>query len=331
MPSRRARAAALPLLLALGACDISVPEPTVVVPGLSTVAREYVDEVLRVMRTNALRHDAIDWAALRAQAVATAPVAQTLEETHPIITAALFGLGDGHSTYRASSGRLLAFNVRRCAAAAATPPADLPADVGYVRVVSFTGGLAPSIAYATALHAAIAAADRDALAGWVVDLRGNGGGNMWPMIAGIGPILGDDAVVGHFVGADGATSSWGYRGGASVFGSATQVPVERPYTLRRPRPRVAVLTDGAVASSGEAVAIAFRRRADTRSFGAATCGLSTANAPFLLSDGGVLNLTVSVMADRARTPYGDRVTPDEAVADPEDAVRRAVAWLRQPL
>ena len=74
-------------------------------------------------------------------------------------------------------------------------------------------------------------------------------------------------------------------------------------------PAVAVLVDNGVASSGEATFIAFRRRANTRSFGVATCGLSTANRGFVLSDGALLTLTVSVMADRARRCMGIASTP----------------------
>jgi C-terminal processing protease CtpA/Prc len=99
--------------------------------------------------------------------------------------------------------------------------------------------------------------------------------------------------------------------------------VPGPYRLRRERPRVAVLVDNGVASSGEATFIAFRQRADTRSFGVATCGLSTANSGFSMSDGALLNLTVSVMADRTKTRYGDQVAPDEIIADAAQVVARA--------
>jgi hypothetical protein len=92
---------------------------------------------------------------------------------------------------------------------------------------------------------------------------------------------------------------------------------------------VAVLSDNGIASSGEATLIAFRQRPNTRSFGAPTCGLSTANRGFPLIDGALLNLTVSIMADRTRTPYGDSVVPDEVIVDPAEAVRRAVEWLQQ--
>lgn len=70
-------------------------------------------------------------------------------------------------------------------------------------------------------------------------------------------------------------------------------------------PRVAVLT----AISGEAVAIAFRGRADTRSFGTPTCGLSTSNHTDRLSDGGNLYLTASVMADRSFPMRSSMILP----------------------
>ena len=83
-----------------------------------------------------------------------------------------------------------------------------------------------------------------------------------------------------------------------------------------------------IASSGEATLIAFRLRPDTRSFGEATCGLSTANATYPLSDGATLTLTTSVMADRAKNRFGDRIPPDEVFSDQTQAIQRAITWLQ---
>jgi hypothetical protein len=55
--------------------------------------------------------------------------------------------------------------------------------------------------------------------------------------------------------------------------------------------------------------------------------LSTANAPFTLSDGAVLNLTTSVMADRTKARYGDVVPPDELITNRDEVIARAIAWL----
>ena len=106
-----------------------------------------------------------------------------------------------------------------------------------------------------------------------------------------------------------------------------------------PNARVAVLTDIGVASSGEAIAIAFRGRPNTRSFGTPTCGLSTAVEQFPLTRAGEIlpfsqsariAVVTDVMADRTMKKYGGVIEPDELVSDPIEVVPRAVAWLRRP-
>jgi hypothetical protein len=79
----------------------------------------------------------------------------------------------------------------------------------------------------------------------------------------------------------------------------------------RGHPPVAVLVGPATASSGEALAIAFRGRPSTRLFGATTRGLTTSNRVFPLSDGSLLNLSTAAFADRTGTSYPNGVTPDE--------------------
>jgi C-terminal processing protease CtpA/Prc len=163
--------------------------------------------------------------------------------------------------------------------------------------------------------------------GWVVDLRPNTGGNMWPMLAGLKPFLGT-AGLGTFESPTGSSPPW-------IAGQA--VGVEPPSTLAVLESSwVAVLTGPRTASSGEAVAIAFRGRPRTRSFGLPTAGLSTANATFPLPDGAMILLTTAVDADRTGKRYGDKVDPDERVeaattptptSDP--ALAAAVQWLRQ--
>ena len=324
---------ALILAAALAACGRDAATPTQPSPAppptISATARQYLEQVLNVMQNNSINRLTIDWASVRAEVNAAAGTAQTIDETFPAIRVAIARLGDGHSSYRSASGTTTIFvATRSCTGTGgAARPASLPDTIGYVSVGFFGGTPAEAVVFANNIQNVIRAADRDDLAGWIVDLRGNGGGNMWPMIAGVGPVLGDD-VLGFFISPTGATSQWELRDGASISGTFVAHRVDNPYRVRRQRPRVAVLTDGGVASSGEATVVAFRQRPDTRSFGLPTCGLSTANSGFTLSDGAVLNLTVSVMADRTRVPYGDRIQPDEVVADRNELVTRAVAGLQ---
>jgi C-terminal processing protease CtpA/Prc len=133
--------------------------------------------------------------------------------------------------------------------------------------------------------------------------------------------------VGAFIDPNDVVTLWAYAGGASLLGGTARVQVPSPYQLRRPDPRVAVLVDCRVASSGEATAISFVGRRNTRFFGTPTRGLSTSNAGFLLSDGATLALTTSYMADRNLVKYGRPVMPDEIISSPEQVTERAIEWL----
>jgi carboxyl-terminal processing protease len=319
----------LPLALSvLAACGGSAPLlPTAPSFTGPEAARSYLNELVDIMQANSYKRQQIDWAALRASVLDAGSGATTIAATSPGILRALTLLADGHSRYVSVTGATIGFGTKTCRPSGAGQPA-LPADIGYVKVTGFSGTGAAITAFADSIQAQIRAADRDDLAGWIVDLRGNGGGNMWPMIAGLGPLLGD-GIVGNFIYPDGLTIKWSIIGSTSRVGSSFAAGTSSSYTMRRPSPRVAVLVDNAVASSGEATMIAFRGRENTRSFGVATCGLTSSVATYQMSDSASLLLADSLMADRNRVAFGDQLQPDEVVEDVVSAVvSRAIAWLR---
>lgn len=256
------------------------------------------------------------------------PNAQAIEDLYPRIRMALLLLDDHHSFYRSPDSTYI-YSPSLGPCTDPMPPAvEVTDDIGYVKVGSFSGRGPAETAFAQRIQDAVRAADHGNLAGWIVDLRDNGGGNMWPMIAGLGPILGEGAA-GAFVDPDGGITWWGYQDTAAIYNGSPLVSVTPPYRLLRADPRVAVLTNCGIKSSGEAAVIAFRARRNARSFGTATYGLSTANEEFALTGGGTLVLCVSTMADRTGRTYGTAVAPDEVIADPLETVRRAIEWLRQ--
>jgi hypothetical protein len=288
----------------------------------------HTDSVLRVMENRSLVRLERDWPAIGAEVLGLVEDAVSWTQVVSAMQVALEHLGDGHSSYRAPNGITATFRTRTCAADAVLPPA-VPDDIGYVRVGAFSGGGPTALTYWHAISDALAAADDDNLAGIVVDLRGNGGGNMWPMLAGLSPLFGDESV-GTFVEPGGTRLDWTMANGAAGIEGNAISRIDERHTFSAGLPRVAVLLDGLVASSGEAVAIAFRGRPATRSFGQPTCGLSTANSSFIIGDGGVLNLTTARMADRGGTVYGDVLAPDEVIAGEKAQFTRAVEWLRTP-
>jgi C-terminal processing protease CtpA/Prc len=146
---------------------------------------------------------------------------------------------------------------------------------------------------------------------WIVDLRGTGGGSMWPLLAAVAPLLGEGEV-GAFVDRAGGRTPWTVAGGVVARGATPQLqgPPGRLDGL------VAVLTDGNTADSGEAVAVAFRGRPDARSYGAPTLGFSTGVEAAPLPGGLVLTVATSRFADRTGQVYGGPVAPDVPSDDP---------------
>lgn len=292
------------------------PIPTVsLTPPLLPISAEataYLNEALDVIQNNSLYRESIDWDALRQDTFKVAKYAQTPADTYGAIRFALVRLGDHHSSlYTPNEFEQTA---EMTASDNPAPRGKLLLDrIGFIAIEEFWGSGRNE--YATKTQQVIRDLDAQNPCGWIVDLRENNGGTMWPMLAGIGPILGDGDV-GAFVDSYGHKAVWSYRSGQAMLDGHINTQVNgQPYQLKASFPPVAVLTGVNTASSGEAIVIAFRGRPNTRSFGLYTAGLTTANDPFGLSDGAVIVLTTSVEADRTGQVYRDRIDPNEVVDD----------------
>ena len=151
----------------------------------------------------------------------------------------------------------------------------------------------------------------DTLGGAVVDLRGNTGGNMYPMIAAVHRFLPDDDLL-RFRNRKGSLPvSNEYV--LNVVGIARHARIDCP---------VAILTNELTASSGEATLLCFRGLPNVRVFGAPTAGYASSNVPYPMPDGSKLVLTVG--SDVARTGEefcDDPIAPDSLTSTPlEDAI-----------
>ncbi len=297
---------------------------------VSALALADLNDALDLMQENSVNRYRIDWPALRDRAVQRAGTPRSTADTYPAIIAALRELGDRHSFFIRPGP-----SASRAAAVGEPPTGQTLGRLAYVWMPGFSGSGA--VDHASAYHSLLRALDAGGPCGWIVDLRGNTGWNMWPMLAGIGPVLGEGEP-GAFLDPDGARQPWYYEGGTSGYDNGANrsriVTVNgAPYVLRRPAPPVAVLTGGRTASSGEAIVVAFRGRPETRSFGLPTYGVPTANRGYVLSDGATMLLTVAWDVDRDGVVYDAPIFPDERVdgeiGDPahDPVVGAASAWL----
>ncbi|HET9223562.1 MAG TPA: S41 family peptidase [Roseiflexaceae bacterium] len=211
------------------------------------------------------------------------------------------------------------------------------APTGHLELPAIVGSAEQVQAYAASAQRVIRELDERGVGGWVVDLRRNTGGNMWPMLAGAEPILGDGEL-GAFIFPENRLP-WAYRTGQALLGPHVLAQVEQPYELKRPLPSVAVLLSRLTASSGELTALAFAGRPGARSFGEPTAGVPTANDATGLPDGAMVCLTIALGADRTGRTYEGPIVPDQPVSadwaqygragDP--VLQAAVSWVRREL
>jgi carboxyl-terminal processing protease len=283
------------------------------------------------MQEHALHRDRVDWEEVRAKAYRKAWGARTPADTYAAIGQVLRGLGDQHS-YFMSPDQVAALEDGSMAAASPDPWGEiLEGRLGYLSVPGWAGLGDLAHGHATRIQQIVRALDADAPCGWILDLRENTGGSLWPMLAGVGPILGEGRA-GASVYPDGQQVDWFYVDGQARMGDAVQTEVEGPaYVLAEPQPPVAVLIGPSTISSGEALAIAFRGRPNTRSFGHLTAGLSTGTGEFVLSDGACMMLVVCGSADRTGQVYERWIEPDQVVTqrgtEGDPPLQAAIDWL----
>lgn len=204
----------------------------------------YMEALLELLQAHSLRRSSIDWPSFRAELLTETAGCETVADTYAAIRSALRRLGDGHSWFMAPA-EVAARAERR----PPSPRGERLGRVAYLAVPWFAANRHVSeTQLAQHIQRLVAELDTADTVGWVVDLRENRGGNMWPMLAGLGPLLGE-GVSGFFTAPGEPDLAWSYRKGAASLGARVLVRVDgKPYQLRTPAPPVAVLTGPATTS-----------------------------------------------------------------------------------
>jgi hypothetical protein len=284
-------------------------------------AAAVLDAAIRIVSANALYADRVNWHQLEPRLHAMIAGTTMPMDAYPAIRQLLASLQDHHSFLMPPSDAKL--EVTGGVPSQPVVVEARPGEIGYIDMPGYTGmQAAPRRAFITHVLDGIGKVQGSARCGWVVDLRHNPGGSMLPMLGGLRPLLGD-GVLGGFRNA---------RGTLTPLHAMSPLDNDLPHGPSLEHAPVAVLLGPHTASSGEVVAVAFRGRPHTRSFGEPTAGLSTGNGMYPLPDGSTIALTTSVDVDRNGQVYGGRIEPDQVVeassAKSSDAAFDAArAWL----
>ena len=261
----------------------------------------YVKKAIRIMDKNGIYAQGPEWEKAKKGALTTRP--SSFEEAQEIVLQAGKVAGGKHTFL------MTADEVKENDTVDWKMPTVelLERGIAVIKLPQFMGNSEDRIRYANTVLNALP----NILRGVIIDLRGNRGGNMYPMIAAVHRFLPDDVILQLRTRRNNMKINVAYV--MKVAGVAQQAPIDCP---------VALLTDEWTGSSGEAVLLCFRGLKNARTFGAPTAGYASCNQPFSLPGGSQLILTTG--EDVARTEEAfcdDPIDPDVLTEMPlEDAL-----------
>ncbi len=287
-------------------------------------------EISKIIKKNSLFSDSLNWKNIEAEnkgLVYNDNNANNVEIIYDFYTKKLREIGDKHSFFISSKQ----INEISKATVSELPQGEyLGNGIGWVKVPRLmTFDENKDIQFADTIRSIIEKIDTDnTITGWIVDLRHNGGGNMWPMIAGLNALI-DDATAGYFVQGK-YKVPWSNKNG-TINGKPKPI---NTYKIKNNKVKIAVLFDSNTGSSGEMTAVSFLGLPNVKSFGQKSAGYTTANYTFRLSNGGQLLLARTYIMDRTGKSYKGEITPDLMVPDlsntkNDSVIKTAIEWLNQ--
>ncbi len=148
--------------------------------------------------------------------------------------------------------------------------------------------------------------------GWIVDLRGNLGGNMHPMLMGLAELLplnmdmGGNSYDGKSIGLE-----WKLKNGVFYDGEYYNSKTPKLIcNLKNSKEKIGVLVGRYTQSSGEVVASTLKGQNNIKLFGEQTAGATTANIWTPIGNKVVFNPAVSYYVSKDKTIHKDGITPD---------------------
>ncbi|MGH1516820.1 S41 family peptidase [Chryseobacterium sp. JK1] len=292
----------------------------------SKVSAQYIQEFKDIVRKNSIFSSKLNWSTMDTNLDHLSKGMKTIEDTDPALNYIIQNLrqaGDNHSFI---DGKERTQKQKIANANDAKPDSRLiDQNIGYISVPGFASiNTEVGDHFALEIHNMIKKLDSEnTIKGWIVDLRTNTGGNMYPMIGGLGSLIGE-GTLGYFVD-NGKKMPWIYKN--RKFGSCK---IKEPYELKSTQSKIAVLIGPRTASSGEATTIAFIGKTNVKLIGQPSAGYTSANQVYSLSDGKSLALATSYEMDRNGKVYYSKIDPDIKVDSQEGKdmdIETAKTWI----
>lgn len=247
----------------------------------------------------------------------------SLENAHQIIEENLLSLGDNHSMFITKEVLEKIYSNQNEQPLISYE--KINSQIAYLAIPYFLGNEEKTIDFAQQIQEKIKILDSEKTKEWIIDLRNNRGGNMWPMFLGLAPIL-KEGISGYSLNSNGKYIEWIFKNNSVFEGQNKILELKNSYKIKASKTKIAVLISSNTGSSGEAIALMFKKFPNTSFFGEDSYGVTTGNSIYDMKDGAKLVLTTSIFTDRTKEKYGKKIKPDVYSSQPKI---KAIEWLEK--
>ncbi|WP_407482667.1 S41 family peptidase [Elizabethkingia meningoseptica] len=319
-------------------------------------AQKVLDQIIELTKTKSIYKNNVNWDTLtpEVQKLLDPNANNILNAVKPAVAYMLDKLKDNHSFLKAKTASVSRSNPDNLFARVSTETATaiseskgnirtqmLEKKIGYISIPGMS--TSPDKTERDEQVQKMGQALRDSLCklnpkdlkGIIVDLRLNVGGNMYPMISGIAPLLGDGKA-GSFIQEGQKQGSWSVKDGNLLINDTPHVILQNNCAPDK-KIKIAVLTGPATSSSGEATTISFIGKNNVKLIGEKTTGLVSANNTIKITDDLYYFLSNSYEADRNDREYKESIPPDVEIIGGDNfkdlskdkKILAALQWIKQ--
>jgi carboxyl-terminal processing protease len=311
-----------------------------------------VDVAYDFIKTNSIHRYQVNWNHVDQQFWAAISSAHNLNDTMDAFVQVLKSLDDVHgqlylhdqyygcwpTNEEHSAEERLSQLMQKAKATTGKIKCDLlDGQYAYIRVPGFDAYGSEAVdLYSKALRDTIDQWGQKKVKGFILDLRLNMGGNIYPMLNGLGHLLGEGEIayevdVSYLLG-----GIWRIQNGNFITNSFLMTNLEEREVNGLNQIPIVVLIGPVTASAGSVTAITFKGRKNTCFIGEPTAaGYTTSNGYFQFGPDFFMNFAISYMADRNMRFYPSSVDPDITVVQGDDfenlmrdqKIKRALLWL----
>lgn len=309
--------------------------------------KQHIDTSLNVLKKHSLYGKKVDWRNVERQVYEKARTAKTKSDTFEALKIAFDALGDKHAVYYQYEHQYRLPNIDLDARQSDSLKAGwkmgarivnkMIDDVAYLSIPNMGVGKRADIdKYANWVYDAVVGLNKKNPKAWIIDLRLNGGGNIRPMLGGLGMFF-EDGIVSYYVDRDGKTEDEAaFKNGEFTIDGKVQAHINNKIGPIRPK-KIAVLIGPGTASSGEGVAVVFQQRKGTKLIGNHSAGFANSTNSFTFAnDKAYFLISSAFLGGKNKKVLPEFVVPDVEVKElesfgnlPEDpAVKAAIKWLK---